>query len=205
MKPNSKCGRCNGNGIIIVEKEIQVEIEKGLVDGQKIVIKGEAHQDPECPVHGDLILIVEVEEHKLFKRSGDNLIIRKEVLLCDALCGYKFDITHLDGRKLLLRTNNIIDPYSKRIIKGEGMPRKKYNGNGDLLIDFIVSFPQSISRERQEYIKKLLPSNNNIKYKLNDYEIKNLEYCNEEFEETLNEVNLSDSEDNDNPIQCQQQ
>jgi DnaJ family protein A protein 2 len=146
MKPNSKCERCNANGVVIVEKEIQVEIDKGLANGQKIVIRGEAHQNPECSEHGDLILIVELEDHNLFKRQGDNLVIRKEVLLCDALCGYKFEITHLDGRKLLLRTNNIIDPYSKRIIRGEGMPKRKYNGNGDLLIEFIVSFPQSLSK-----------------------------------------------------------
>ena len=206
MKPNSKCLKCQGKCIIIETKELDVPIEKGLKNGDKITLFGESHQDPSFKEHGDLILIVNIQEHKIFKRVGDNLLIRKEVLLCDALCGFKFDIVHLDGRKLLLRTNNVIDPYSKRIIRGEGMPTKSGVGFGDLLIEFIVSFPDNLSIERQQYIKKLLPSNNDTKYNLNNYEIKNMEYCNESFEETLNEVNLSDSEEEqENPIQCQQQ
>ena len=76
---------------------------------------------------------------------------------------------------------------------------------GDLLIEFIVSFPQNLSNDRQQYIKKLLPSNNNKKYNISEYEIKNMEYSNDDFEETLNEVNLSDSDENENPIQCNQQ
>jgi DnaJ homolog subfamily A member 2 len=206
MKPNSKCIKCSGNGIFVETKEIEVSIDKGIKDGDKITLAGESHQDPKFKEHGDLILIINIEDHKIFKRVGYNLMIRKEVLLCDALCGYKFDIIHLDGRKLLLRTNNVIDPYSKRVIRGEGMPTKNGNGHGDLLIEFIVSFPDNLSVERQQYIKKLLPSNNDIKYNLNNYVIKNMEYCNESFEETLNEVNLSESDDEqENPIQCQHQ
>ena len=77
MKPNSKCIKCSGIGVNVEMKEIEVPLEKGIKDGQKIVLRGESHQDPNFKEHGDLILIVNIEEHDTFKRIGDNLLIKK--------------------------------------------------------------------------------------------------------------------------------
>ena len=63
-----------------------------------------AHYDPDVEEQGDLILILNILDHPTFKRDGFNLIIDKNILLSEALCGVKFKLFHLDGRELCIQT-----------------------------------------------------------------------------------------------------
>ena len=127
------------------------------------------------------------------------MILEKEILLVEALCGTKIPITHLDGRKLLLRTNKIIDPYSKRIIQGEGMPIKGSSKNGDLIVIFKIQFPSILGEERRTYLTKLLPKSSTQTYDLNEYQIKNMEFY--EPYESSNHRNNEDIDINENHME----
>ena len=122
-------------------------------------------------------------------------ILEKDILLVEALCGTKIVITQLDGRKLLLRTNKIIDPYNMRIVKDEGMPKKGCLENGDLIIKFNIRFPTTLGEERRNYLKKLLPKCATQNYNLNEYEVKNMEYYESNIldnDKTIEEEDISD-------------
>ncbi|KAJ7012262.1 hypothetical protein NC653_002352 [Populus alba x Populus x berolinensis] len=45
------------------------------------------------------------KEHLEFKRKGDDLFVEHTLSLTEALCGFKFALTHLDGRQLLIKSN----------------------------------------------------------------------------------------------------
>jgi len=64
---------------------------------------------------GDVVFICKQEEHKVFKRKGADLFIERKVSLVEALCGFETEVTHLDGRKLLIKTSpgEIIRPMSQ--------------------------------------------------------------------------------------------
>ena len=49
---------------------------------------------------GDIIFILQEKPHAVFTRKNNDLLIRREVTLREALCGYEFVLTHLDGRKV---------------------------------------------------------------------------------------------------------
>lgn len=63
-------------------------------------------------VTGDIVFILQVKEHPRFKRKYDDLFIEHTVSLTEALCGFQFILTHLDGRQLLIKSNpgEIIKP-----------------------------------------------------------------------------------------------
>ena len=45
------------------------------------------------------------EEHPTFKREGDDLFVEHTLSIIEALWGFEFILTHLDNRKLLIKSN----------------------------------------------------------------------------------------------------
>jgi DnaJ homolog subfamily A member 2 len=63
-------------------------------------------------VTGDIVFILQVKEHPRFKRKYDDVFIEHTISMTEALCGFQFVLTHLDGRQLLIKSNpgEIIKP-----------------------------------------------------------------------------------------------
>eukprot|EP00928_Gymnodinium_smaydae_P044769 TRINITY_DN29882_c0_g2_i1.p1 TRINITY_DN29882_c0_g2~~TRINITY_DN29882_c0_g2_i1.p1 ORF type:complete len:507 (-),score=98.16 TRINITY_DN29882_c0_g2_i1:451-1971(-) len=103
----SQCGECGGTGQIVQMKgqreTLEVDIPKGAVHGQKIKFPGMADEHPNADT-GDVVLILREESHKEFKRRGADLFVERDISLVEALCGFEIEITHLDGRKILIKS-----------------------------------------------------------------------------------------------------
>ena len=56
-------------------------------------------------VTGDIVFVLQQKEHPKFKRKGEDLFVEHTLSLTEALCGFQFALTHLDGRQLLIKTN----------------------------------------------------------------------------------------------------
>lgn len=63
-------------------------------------------------ITGDIVFILQLKEHPKFKRKFDDLYVDHTLSLTEALCGFQFALTHLDGRQLLIKSNpgEIIKP-----------------------------------------------------------------------------------------------
>lgn len=135
-----------------------VDIEEGMEHGERIVFYGEGDAS-RSHRSGNLVIVLQQKPHPLFKRNGMHLSMDLDISLKEALSGFEREITHLDGRKIKisLEGTDIIRQGQKRVIKGEGMPRKQYTSDkGDLIITFNVQFPQSLSLEQKEKIAQIL-------------------------------------------------
>jgi DnaJ homolog subfamily A member 1 len=97
------CKTCQGRKIVQERKILEVHIDKGMEDGQKINFYGEGDQSPGLEP-GDIIIILEEKEHALFKRKDMDLIMKMEINLNEALCGFKRSITTLDNRIIIIST-----------------------------------------------------------------------------------------------------
>jgi DnaJ-class molecular chaperone len=155
IKSGEECKGCNTKKVVFAEKKLSLELKNTFNNNHEVVFQGEGDQYPECSTYGDLVLRLNIINTDTFKKDGDNLLYTSNISLIDALCGFRFNITHLDGRILLIESNEIIKPNMSKVILGEGM-----NHNGNLIITFNVQFPQNkhISPEKKEYIRKLLVS-----------------------------------------------
>ena len=78
------------------KKIIDAEIDKGAPNGQAYHFYGEADEYPGAEP-GDVIIIVQEQPHKVFKRKGADLLMEKEITLYQALTGVDFVFEHLDG------------------------------------------------------------------------------------------------------------
>uniref|UniRef100_A0A0N4ZID2 Large ribosomal subunit protein eL14 n=1 Tax=Parastrongyloides trichosuri TaxID=131310 RepID=A0A0N4ZID2_PARTI len=156
---DSRCTECDGNKLQSVVEVIDITIEKGMKDGEKIVVSGKGTEDPKLET-GDFIVRLEQEEDKIWERKDDTLIIEQKLDLVEALCGCTKYIKTLDGRLLSydLIPGEVVEPRSLKLIRNEGMPhRRNPNDKGNLLILFDVTFPKSINEDKVKILKELLP------------------------------------------------
>jgi len=161
MPRNKICQTCSGQKTSKTSNVVTVEIEKGSKDGKQIRFKGQADEEPGYQT-GDLIFIIQEEKHKFFTRDGNNLIIKKDVPLVNALTGFSFALEHLDGKKLVIETPSdiIIESDAVLEVADQGMPVANYPfEHGSLFIKFTVIFPASLSEEQISILKTALPGN----------------------------------------------
>jgi len=160
IKAGAECVKCRGHKSIGIPKTLDFYMKPGSATGDKYILKGDGDWNSAFSEPGDVIfVIIEVSSAtEKFTREGDNLILKKNISLIDALCGTTFIIKQLDGRKLKVSYDEIINPDEIMKIEDEGMPMKNNQyEKGDMIIRFNVMFPNKLSNERKAYIKKILP------------------------------------------------
>lgn len=107
QQSSAPCHSCNATGQIFKHRrereEFEVHVQKGAPDGHKVVYREKADELPGAET-GDLVFVLKQQEHKEFKRRGADLYIERTISLVEALCGFELEVTHLDGRKLLIKS-----------------------------------------------------------------------------------------------------
>ncbi|CAM6051597.1 unnamed protein product [Sphagnum compactum] len=156
-----KCPQCKGQKVVQDKKMLEVHVEKGMQHGQKITFQGEADEAPDTQT-GDIVFVLQQKEHSKFQRKGDDLFVEHTLSLTEALCGFQFPLTHLDGRQLLVKTTpgEIIKPGQYKAINDEGMPHyQRPFMKGKLYIHFSVDFPESgsLHTEQLEAVEHIFP------------------------------------------------
>ncbi|KAJ9171207.1 hypothetical protein P3X46_014602 [Hevea brasiliensis] len=190
ISEKDKCPQCRGKKVSQEKKVLEVHVEKGMHHGQKIVFEGQADEAPDT-VTGDIVFVLQLRDHPKFERKVDDLIVERTLNLTEALCGFQFVLTHLDGRQLLIKSNpgEVIKPGQYKAINDEGMPQHgRPFMKGKLYIHFNVDFPDSriLSPEQCHTIETILPLRS--RKHLSDMEL-------DECEETiLHDVNMAEEE-----------
>ena len=163
IDPKDRCKSCNGKKVENERKILEVHVEPGMKDGQRIVFKGEADQAPDV-IPGDVVFIVSERPHKSFKRDGDDLVYEAEIDLLTAIAGGEFALEHVSGDwlKVGIVPGEVIAPGMRKVIEGKGMPIPKYGGYGNLIIKFTIKFPENhfTSEENLKKLEEILPPRN---------------------------------------------
>ena len=123
IKDKDRCKQCQGRKVLTERKILEVHIDKGMIDGQRIVFNGEGDQAPGIEP-GDIIIILDEKDHPRFKRKENDLYTNVQIDLITALSGGKFSVEHLDDRVLLvdIQPGTVIKPGDVKCIREEGMP-----------------------------------------------------------------------------------
>lgn len=160
IDPKDRCKSCNGKKVANERKILEVHVDPGMKDGQKIVFKGEADQAPDV-IPGDVIFVVSEKPHKNFQRVGDDLVYEAEIDLLTAVAGGEFSLEHVSGDwlKVAIVPGEVISPGMRKVVEGKGMPIAKFGGYGNLLVTFKINFPPNhfTSDENLKKLEEILP------------------------------------------------
>jgi DnaJ family protein B protein 5 len=139
------------------DKVLSINIKPGWKSGTKITFPKEGDQMP-GRVPADIAFVIKDKPHPKFKREGSDIRYVHNLSLKQALCGTAIDVPTLDGTTQRLQIDTVIKPNSTRRLAGQGLPNPKMgNKRGDLLVEFHVKFPDSLSPECKQLIQNALP------------------------------------------------
>ncbi len=94
---SNPCRTCGGTGLVRKRETIKVKIPAGVEAGMQMNIPGEGHAAKNNGINGDLLVVIEEQEHPNLKREGNNLFCTKIISLPDAILGGETEVPCLDG------------------------------------------------------------------------------------------------------------
>jgi len=203
-----QCTKCKGKKTVQEAKIIEVEIDKGMKDGSRITFPEEGNQAPGV-TPGDMIVIIKETspDPSGFTRRHDDLIFEKKITLLEALTGYQFQLVHLDGRTLVIKSapGDVTRAGDIRVVPHEGMPMHKNPfQKGNLFIRFSIDWPKTsqLTPQQLELLSKALPPKPELGPVPMDYE----EVVTEPFDEVRHnepqDYDRSEAYDDDEPSQA---
>jgi len=140
-----KCSTCSGRGTQSTREVVEVLVPAGTEHGKQFTFyeKGDERADI---APGDLIVVVQQEQHPVFTRRGANLFMKKSLSLLQSLTGFVFTLVHLDGHKLTIKSkkDTVVPPGHVQVIRGQGMPLGFGTEMGDLYFEYDVQFPKTL-------------------------------------------------------------
>ena len=151
----NKCKTCNGKKVKKEKKIIDAVIDKGAPNNAQFPFHGEADQYPGQEA-GDVIIVIQEQPHKKFKRKGADLLFEQKITLQEALTGVNFTLKHLDGTTIRIKNEpgEIIKPDDLKTVPDKGLPfHKQPYKFGNLFIMFKVTFPDSVDVDKIPLLK----------------------------------------------------
>lgn len=159
----NKCTYCGGEGVVRDEEIITIHIPAGVTGGMQIPVQGKGNAAPHAGVPGDLLVLVEEEEHKDLQREGNDLVYNLLLDMPTAILGGQVKIPTLQGDVKITITPGT-QPGKVLRMRGKGLPvideyARQY-GTGDLLINVGVYIPEHLDKNERELIAQLQKSPN---------------------------------------------
>ncbi len=150
----NKCSHCSGEGILQQEEIITLNIPAGVADGMQLSMSGKGNAARRGGVNGDLLIVIEEEQHPELIRDENDLIYNLLLSFPTAALGGTVEIPTIDGR-VKVKIEAGTQPGKVLRLRGKGLPSVNQYGTGDLLVNISVYVPESLSREDRKIIEKL--------------------------------------------------
>lgn len=149
------CRTCGGTGLVRQRETIKVKIPAGVEAGMQLTLQGEGHAAKNNGINGDLLVVIEEQEHPNLKRDGNNLYYTKVISMPDAILGAEVTVPCLDGDyKIKVEPGTQSGEVVR--LRGRGLPSVNgYNGTGDMYVKIAVWVPKKLSREEKAIVESL--------------------------------------------------
>ncbi|RKE90842.1 molecular chaperone DnaJ [Ichthyenterobacterium magnum] len=168
MQTASACPTCGGAGQSIdkkpadadaqglkpTEETVSVKIPAGVVDNMQLKVSGKGNEAPGNGISGDLLVVIEEEDHATLKREGDNLHYDLYVSLPDAVLGTSKEIDTVTG-KVRIKVEAGVQSGKILRLRGKGIPSINGYGKGDLLVHVNVWTPKTLSKQQKEFFENM--------------------------------------------------
>lgn len=155
----AKCGNCKGEGRMFAEETVSIDIPAGVQEGMQLSITGRGNAGERGGMNGDLIILIEEEQHKELQRDGLNVAYDLHISFPDAAFGTQVEVPTIDGRaKIKIPAGTQSGKIFR--LKGKGFPAVNSYEKGDQLIHVNVWTPQHLTSEEKAVLEKLSQSDN---------------------------------------------
>lgn len=150
----NKCKECAGDGIVYGEELVSVNIPAGVAEGMQLSMSGKGNAGKHNGVSGDLLILVEEEQHPDLIRDENDLIYNLLLSFPTAALGGAVEIPTIDG-KVKVKIDCGTQPGKVLRLRGKGLPNVNGYGTGDLLVNVSIYVPETLTKEEKSMLEKL--------------------------------------------------
>jgi molecular chaperone DnaJ len=155
------CRKCSGEGRVERERKLSVNIPAGVETGTRIRLAGEGEAGLRGGSSGDLYIFIEVNQHPIFEREGQNLFCRIPIAMSTAALGGDLEAPTIDGGKTKVKVPEGVQTNKQLRLKGKGMPGLRGNTKGDLYIELLIETPVNLTNTQKELLRKFADEGEN--------------------------------------------
>jgi molecular chaperone DnaJ len=148
------CPRCSGEGRGVASEWLEVRIPPGVGNGSQVRLPGAGNAGRRGGPSGDFVLTVEVEEHPLFRREGDDLHCVVPVGMIEAAMGGHVEVPTPEGPVTIEVPAGTQNGQRFRLRK-RGVPRLGDGGRGDLWVEARVTIPAATDDRARALLREL--------------------------------------------------
>lgn len=134
--------------------KLSITVPAGVKAGQRLKLRGEGDSIGGSSKPGDLYVIINFQEHPLFKRKDNDVLLELPVSFVDAMLGTSVEIPTLLG-KASLNIPAGTHPGQMFRLKGKGFPDIGGYAAGDMLVKILVDIPNNVSPDDRAALEKL--------------------------------------------------
>ncbi|MFN0131574.1 MAG: molecular chaperone DnaJ [Phycisphaerales bacterium] len=159
------CESCRGKGRVPRARKLVVKIPPGISSAQAVRVQGEGEPPPPemSPtgegIRGDLHVVVRVEDHEMFVRDGDHLLLEMPIPFTQAALGAEVQVPTLEGQSTLRIPKGTQHGATFRI-DAEGLPNLRSGRRGDLVVSVRVEIPKKLSSKQEKLLRDFAASEN---------------------------------------------
>lgn len=147
------CSACRGEGRTPKTTKLNVRIPAGVETGSRLRSSGNGEAGLPGGQPGDLYIVINVREHELFERHGNDLFCEIPIKFTLATLGGSIEVPTLTGKASLKIPAGTQSGTTFRL-KGKGMPSLRGGSTGDQLVRVHVEVPQSLSSEQRKILEE---------------------------------------------------
>jgi molecular chaperone DnaJ len=161
------CGNCNGQGTVIthpcpacdatgVERRahtLSLKVPAGVDTGSRLKLRGEGEAGAGGGPPGDLYVLIEVKEHALFTRDGNDVVCEVPISFAQAALGTEVEVPTLNGAAKVKVPAGTQSGHTFRL-KGKGIPELGGYGRGDQVVRVMVETPRRLTARQRELLEE---------------------------------------------------
>ncbi len=154
------CTNCRGRGFERRRRTRTVTIPAGIADGMQVRITGEGDAGSNGGPPGNLYVQVRVQEHPVFVRDEDDLVLRMAINIAEAALGSTKSVPTLEGEDVDLEIPSGTHSGNVYRVRGLGVPRLRRDGRptnrrGDIRVVVDVDVPQRLNKYQRKLLEDL--------------------------------------------------
>ncbi len=155
----NKCITCKGDGRVYGEETVNIDIPAGVQEGMQLNVSGKGNAGERGGSAGDLIVLIEEEQHIELQREGLNVAYDLHITFPDAVFGTQVEVPTIDGRAKIKIPPGTQSGKVFRL-KGKGFPNVNSYEKGDQLIHVNIWTPQEVNSDEKVMLEKMINSKN---------------------------------------------
>lgn len=140
--------------------KLSITVPAGVKMGQRLKLRGEGDLPQGATKPGDLYVIIQFQDHILFKRKDNDVLMELPISFVEALLGTSVEVPTLTG-KASLNIPAGTHPGQIFRLKGKGFPDIGGYAPGDMLVKIVVDVPNTVSEEERQALEKLRKASGN--------------------------------------------